>query len=477
MRFLLVRPNDDRAFRMHGGFRENRWITAIRPKRTEVDLGLLYIAGALEQDGHSTRLCDLQIEKNPDACLLENLREYSPDVVGITAQTAYVSEAAKIASMAKAGSDAVTVVGGHHPSALPEKTLEQFDAFDFGVIGEGERTLCDLASAIQKNAGIQKVRGIARREDGRIVMNEPQPPILNLDSLPFPDRGKIDPGRYLPSLNDYIRLPATNILGTRGCPYHCTFCSRTGTRTFGRVRFRSAENIFEEVVECKTRYGISDFWFVDDTFTFNRKRVMAFCELLLRHGIRDNWACYSCPSEVDPELLRIMKKAGCFLIKYGIESGSEEILKQMEKTCTLSNSLNAIKWTRQAGIESFGGFIIGLPGETEQLIDRTIDFAIQTSPDICSFASCALFPGSDLFERLEAEGKIKHYDWDRYLDTGSDIYEGQLPGNFMVEKTREGFRRFYLRPAYIFQKVKRILFSGHPLREIRNIVMGFIDMF
>lgn len=477
MRFLLVRPNDDRAFRMHGGFRENRWISSIRPKRTEVDLGLLYISGALEQHGHTTRLCDMQIEKNPDIFFSKILRDFDPDVVGITAQTAYIFESSRIASKVKEESNAVTVVGGHHPSALPEKTLEQFDAFDYAVVGEGENTLCELALAINGDMEIKNVSGIAYRDGKRIIQNELRLPITDLDSLPFPDRGKIDPARYLPSLNDYIRLPATNLLGTRGCPYNCSFCSRTGTRTSRKVRARSAVNIFDEVVECKTRFGINDFWLVDDTFSFNRKRVMEFCELLLRHGIKDNWACYACPHEVDLTMLQRMKRAGCFLIKYGVESGNAETLKQMGKTFSLSQAIDAIAWTRKAGIEVFGGFVVGMPGETGQDIDRTIDFAIRTSPDICSFASLALFPGSDLFEKLQNEGKIRHYDWDRYLDTGSDIYKGQLPGSVMEKKVREGFRRFYLRPSYVVQKMKRIIFSGHPLREIRNIVMGFIDMF
>lgn len=477
MKVLFSKPDALSVFRMNAGLRERKWAKRLLRSRTEIDLGLLYVATFLDKYGHETKICETQIYRNGNKHFEEELKEFKPDIVGLSAITGVVKDAGKMAEVVKKYTDAVVVLGGHHASALPIMTLEEFPAIDITVVGEGEYTMAEVVTALEGKREMASVAGAAWRNGKNIKYNAPRPPISDLDSLPFPDRTKVKNHLYLPNLNDYVSLPSTNISSSRGCPFRCTFCSRTGARLLQTINLRSAENVFEEIVLCVEKFGIHDIRFPDDTFTFSRKRTIQICEMLLRHKIKINWSCYSCPNEVDPELLKLMRRSGCYLIKYGIETSDDSVLQAMKKGFTIQDARQAVKWTKEAQIECFSGWIIGLPGQTEEDIDRVIDFAIKISPDISVFASLAMFPGSSLFDEYRKENKLLHFDWDRYLDTGTDVFKGELSGPILEQKVRKAFRRFYLRPSYVFQKLIRIFVSGHPIREIRNIVFGFIDLF
>ena len=476
MRVLFSKPDAKNVFRMVGGLRERKWLKDILPNRTEVDLGLLYVATALDRAGHETVLFDTQLSRNAIPEFIEAIRRFKPDLVALNGITGFVQDAAEMADEVKKHFGIPVVLGGHHATALPQMTLEQFSSIDYAVSGEGEITAVELLEAMQGARTFDSVDGLTWRDGDKIVVNRSRVPIKDLDALPFPDRTKVRNELYHPNLNDYVSLPSTNVSSSRGCPHRCTFCARTGARLPVGMNMRSPENVLEEIRKCQRVFGIHDIRFVDDTVTNDRDRMVKFCETLIRVNYNITWSCYSCPNEVDPELLALMKKSGCFLVKYGIETGSDEMLRKMKKGFTVADARNAVKWTREARIECFSGWIIGMPGETPEQIDRTIDFAVEISPDVSVFASLALFPGSIIFKQMYDGGHILHYDWRHYLDTCTPTYDHELPGEVLNDKVLGAFRRFYLRPSFIWQKIKRFFLGGHPVREVRNIVLGFVDL-
>lgn len=475
MRVLLARPSSHHVHRLLGGLREHKRLLPSFLLEAEVELGLLYIASYLEQAGHQVSLLDLQLSRHPHEDLLQRLREEPPDLVGITACTGFLDTAQEIARAAKA-SGAVTVVGGHHPSALPGETLQSCSDFDYLIHGEGEHPMVELAQALERGEPVDTISNLGFRRNGSVHVNPARPPIEDVNAMLFPAWHLVDLKRYRPAMNNYCVRPHANMLASRGCPFGCTFCSRTGSR-HARIHYsRSAENVLEELHYLETSYGVRDIFFVDDTFTYDGERVQRFCHALIAKKRKTYWSCYACPDEVNEASLRLMKRAGCFHIKYGFEVGTERILRAYGKSFDLGQCVEAVRLTKKVGIEAFGGFIFGYPGETIEEMERTRQFALMLSPDVVVFQSLVPFPGSSLFRHYDRQGKLLSRDWSRYMDSTHTVLPDQvLAGEALQRFIRQTFIRFYFRPRFVLQKMRRI-FKGHPVREVRNIFIGLFEL-
>ncbi len=475
MKTLLIRPSSHYTFKMSAGVREEKpkkfFLLSKSSLRAEVELGLLYMASFLNKKGCEVEILDLQVCEQPEKSLKEKVITYQPDIIGITAYTSFIHIASEIAHTCKSLIRTKIIVGGHHPSALPYQTLKEFPLFDYVIFGEGEVTLYETIEKIKNNQPLDNVKGLAFRLGNEIKVNEIREPISDLDSLPFPAREKIDIRKYIAMPCDYIRLPQTNVITTRGCLWECKYCSRTGSRLRTTLFARSPENIIAEIVSCIEKYKVYDYRFVDDIFTYDRNRVIEICNLIKKNKLDINWLCYSRADAVDKELLKIMKDSGCFHIKYGCEVGTQENLNRLDKRIDLQQCINAIKWTKEVGIETLSGFIIGIPGETLKDIKDTIRFAIKTSPDIAAIASCSFFPGSRFYKEAQEKGSLIHSDWTHYLDSFCQVTTDQLPSKLIGKMVRFAYRKFYFRPRYIFQRVVRI-FKGNAFREIHFLFDG-----
>jgi len=438
------------------------------PYGYEVPLSVTTVAAYLEQQGIKTEILDMNLHQEPYRLLRRFCAKLRPKVVGFTAITSHIYNAHKAATQVKeVDPQVVTVVGGIHVSAVPEDTLRRFPMFDYGVLGEGEVTFLNFVRHVLEASSPQKEHGLAYREDGQPVVNPPRGQIQDLDSLPFAAREKLEHSKYVGSPSNYLRLPTTSIATTRGCPYSCTFCSKS---VYGRqsLRHMSPERAVAELEHCIETLHIRNFKAVDDTMTVKKKWVMAFCELLLKKGLNLSWNASSRVDAADLEMLKLMRRSGCFQIKWGPECGTEKSLKKIKKGITLEQSAQAMDMCRKARIESNASFMIGISGETVEDIEATIDFACKISPDVVTFTIMKPFPGSEIFEEGLAEGRIIHTVWDEYLHQGFALMKHDvLTDEELGRLFRRCYNRFYFRPRYWAKRVK--WFFKQPIRETKII--------
>jgi radical SAM superfamily enzyme YgiQ (UPF0313 family) len=381
-------------------------------------------------------------------------------VVGITSTTFGINNAAMIANIVKkTDKDIITVLGGPHASALPEDTLNSYLDFDYLIHGEGEIALTNFVHAVKINSkDIESLEGVALRKNARIQVNPRGKPIADLDSLPSPARHKIDIYKYAPNpgTRNYMRLPTTGFSVGRGCPYNCQFCYKG---VWGKtIRLRLVDNVLAEIKECMDKYGIQDFRFYDDVLTFPRWKIKDFCKKVLDNNIDISWSCWSRVNDVNYEKLVLMKKAGCYHIKFGIEFGTEKSLKMSKKGINLDQSRMAIKMAKDVGIECKGSFIFGIPGETIEGCRKTLQFALELSPDFATFYAYDSVPGSRFYEMCQKD----------------EISKSLLPPEVTEKLVHEAYKKFYLRPKFVFQRLRNIL--NNPRREIRSVYSGIIMM-
>lgn len=425
----------------------------------EIPLALLYLKSFLTQQGYDCRVLDLRIHDHPFDKLRRELAEFHPQVVGTTAFTPEITGAHEVARTAKEFDASITtVVGGLHVSGIPRQTLDKYPHFDFVVYGEGELTLIQLLEALRNGGGYDPINGLAFRNAREVHQTAPRPLVKDLDVFPFPDRSTVLDKKYRPNIVtfNYLRLPTTGIIAGRGCPYDCYHCSKG---VWGRtIRFRSAQNIFEEMRQGVEQYGIRDFRFYDDILTMPKGPCKDLCQMILDHGLKISFTCYSRVNYVSEDVLRLMKQAGCFHIKYGIEFGTESSMKRSNRRTTLAQARAAVTMTKKAGIMVKGNFMLGIPSETVEDCQETIAFAKEISPDLVSFAPFYLFPGSRFHREIILEKKSgPEYDL--------------IPTDVLMRLVSRGYREFYLQPAYPFQLLR--LAASDPGRLLLTIKVLF----
>jgi len=438
--------------------------------------GLCSLAAVLRKAGIEVSILDSPALSLSMEDTVINILEFSPRFVGISATTIAIYEANELASRLKQkDNEIVTILGGAHLSALPKETMEQFPNFDIGVIGEGELTLLELLQAYDSKVSLDKVTGIIYRRGNEPVETPPRPLIENLDSLPLPAWD------LLPNLTQYYqqsvaraeRLPAAPLVTSRGCPGRCIFC---GHQVFGRsCRAYSAERVLEMMKHLRDRYGIKSIVFNDDNFTMFRKRLKTICETIISQRIDLPWSCFSRVDNINPELLQLMRQAGCKGIAYGIESGVQEILDFEKKGITLSRIEEAVSETKKAGIRVTGYFILGHPLETEKTIRETIDFAKKLRLDDFLLSYMVPYPGSYLYEIAAQYGDFQK-DWRTMNQWNLNFIPRDLSREKMEYYFQKAFKEFYFRPRILYSHILRALRPKYVKRYLKEglNVMKFI---
>ncbi len=436
---LLVQPDQGAFVR-----------TRIFHPGVEIPLNLTSLAAYLEQESLTCEVLDLRLFNNPSKTLEEVIRAYRFPIMGISAYTSEIENAGRVAKTTKQlRPEVITVVGGYHASAVPEETLATYPEFDFVIRGEGEVSFTSFVRKVLNGQDVKDQRGLVYRNASDIVLNPKEPEIANLDTLPMTARHKIPIYQYQPkpATGNFMTLPTTGIMSSRGCPFECAYCSKG---VWGRsIRFRSPTSVVQEIVSCIDQYGIRDFRFYDDALTNPAWDLNAFCCMILDKGLRITWNCYSRVDHITAEKLRLMKDAGCYHIKYGVEFGTEKALRITHKHTTLDDARRAISLTKKVGIECKASFIFGIPGETIQDCAKTLQFALELSPDLASFYPFDLFPGTHFYARAVE-------------DMASHLHN-TLPRHVSEKLAQRAYYRFYLRPRYIAQRAKRVF--KYPRRE------------
>jgi len=441
--------------------------------RTSPPLGLAYLAAVTEQRGDEVRVHDGDVEDVPLAVLL---REFSPQVVGITANTTQITAAWRDAELVKSICEAMVVLGGPHPTSLPEESATK-PWVDVVVRSEGEATWLALlehwalglgdsptpSSTLSGSALSGSIAGITIQGDNGTVISTPdRPPIAaaDLDRMPFPAWHLFQLDRYtnLQPTVDQVEGRSMPILTSRGCPYRCTYCSQIGPR---RWRARSVESVVAEWRWLIREKGAAEIGVLDDSFNIDRQRAMEICRRLVEEGLdKVPWIMINGirANLADEELLGAMVRAGCIRTAFGVESGNQAILDSVvDKHLTLDQVRSAFKAARTVGMETIGFFIIGLPGETEATIDDTIRFACELDPVVANFSIATPFPGTEMYKTVKAQGRILADTWDDFV-----FFEGKarfempgLPAELVERKWKEAYRRFYLRPKRVTWTLKR----------------------
>ena len=414
----------------------------------QIPLGIYYLASSVRQSGHNVCVIDAEALEMTVSAVVSKALEYGPDIVGISSTTVAFQRALEAAREIKAAiRDVSVVVGGPHVTAVREEVLNHPE-IDFAVIGEGEETLKELLETMKHGGDLSQVRGVAFRNGAIPIRNEPRPFITNLDNIPFPAYDLIpDFSLYNPPPTNYQQLPVANIVTSRGCPNHCTFC---GHSVFGRsLRQRSPANVAEEIALLHQRHHVKEIAFVDDTFTIQPQRIFDLFRILNDRRIRFPWTCMSRINTVDYETLKFMKDQGCWHISFGIESGDEGILQLIRKNISLEETKKVVGWCRQLGVRTKGFFILGHPGETMATIDKTIRVALDLPLDDVVVTLNTPLPGTDQYRTADDYGKMEKGDWSRFNMWNPVFVPRGFTEEILVRKHKEFYRRFYLRPRVI----------------------------
>jgi radical SAM superfamily enzyme YgiQ (UPF0313 family) len=431
-------------------------------------LGLGYIAAVLEQHGIEVGILDANLEGLAPARLGAYLAEqgWRPQHIGITASSHTIAEALATARACKEAVPTCAVtLGGVHPTVLPEETLAAA-AVDFVVRGEGEFAYLELVTG----RNVEQIEGFSYKSQGRQVHNAPRPFIPDIDNIPFPAFHLMPVHRYHPTLGTYRQLPAMGVIGSRGCPFNCSFCASPAF--WGRkVRFRSAANIFAEISYLVGRFGVKEIQLLDDTFTVSKDRLRDLCKLLLNGDLRITWSCNSRVDCIDDEMLQLMKATGCHSITYGIESADKEMLERIRKRISLDQARMAIALTKRYGITCRTSFIFGNPGETWETMEKSIRFAAETMPDFVIFNILRPYPGTEVYDWAMQNGLLRK-NWYMNPESGPIMELPNLSRQDLVSAQSKAMRCFYLHPKYILSRPFRI----RSFKDAGMYVKGFLGI-
>lgn len=400
-------------------------------------LGLAYIAAFLEKTGKYEikildALCEGDIAEGvaldngeflryglKDEDIARRISEFSPDIVGVSCLfSAMQKDAVNICEITKKiNPEILTVTGGAHAGAIEKDLLEEEEAIDFVIQGEGEATFSELVAAIEENRNFAKINGIAFREKGRVRFIAKNKYIENLDSLPFPARHLFELDKYFTKSaahSNFKQTPFTQMITSRGCPFKCSFCA-LGNHWGSRQRLRSAKNVLDEIEYLVKSYGIQEIHFEDDNLTADKKRAIEIFDGLISRKLNISWNVPSgmAVSSLDEELLAKMKVSGCYSVSLAIESGNQMVLARlMNKPVDLKVVPKLVQKIRENGLEARGFFILGYPGETKKTIKETVDFARSLELDWSFFFIASPIPHTKMFKTCVEKGYIKESDFD-----------------------------------------------------------------
>lgn len=435
-------------------------------KTPVLPLGLASIAAFLKSNYIDVSVVDAWAEEMNFQELENRVSQSRADIIGIYIVSPRYNEAkATIEVCRKVRPSSLIIAGGPHPSAVPVETLNEISQLDICVIGEGEITTQEIVESFRDNLGLSEVKGIAYRSknNSKVIVNQPGELIKNLDTLPFPARELFPLQKYKTHPPYGRKNPYFSVMTSRGCPFQCAYCSKDVFKD--NFRAVSPKRVCDEIEELISKYNAKEIHFYDDDFTLNMQRAEEICNEILRREIKILWSCTTRVDLVNERLLKKMKQAGCWLISYGVESGNQKILDAINKGFTINQVISAFKMTKKAGLKTVGYFIVGLPGETKETIQETLDLSKKIKPDFVSWGILVVYPGSRLFKLIQSgryRGKMRN------LEEGKDlagtffgkgnyiIFEDNLTFEQLREAVKRANREFYLRPQYIIQSLKNI---------------------
>jgi len=469
MKVLLISP----PFTMYAGIKGHGGLSA------PLNLGYLTSYVLSKSDRFDIEILDAEALELTYEQIIDHINVENPRLVGITTTTPSFDIVIKLCSeIRKANPKIDIVLGGPHVTALPEESLK-LDLVKFVVVGEGEQTFLELLNAIADEENLRSIRGLAfKDDDNNIHINERRELIEDLDSIPMPARDRMPFHLYYSPPTKSLGLgKVVTMLTSRGCPYSCNYCISGVMWGKGNVRYGSSESVLGEMEYCIENYNAKEFNFHDDLFVAHKTRLKAICEGIEKRGWDIGWVCMARVDFIDEERIMWMKKAGCRKIAFGVESGSEMILRRMNKRQDIAKVRTAFDICRKHGIETGAAFMLGYLDETEDTIRETIALMKELDPDTVSIFQASPYPGTRFYLEAKEKGFLrKDFKWEDYALVTNSKSVLDLP-DLSSERIRywvkRSYREFYLRPRYICRKLGKI----RSLNDIRNILSGIKILF
>lgn len=437
-------------------------------------LSLATVIPKIKESGHEVQVIDLCYEDFNLDFVLDRARAWKPDVVGLTGTTPLFSQIRTIAKAIKQLSPSiVTVGGGAHCSALPELAMEEAD-FDYVCFGEGDFSLAQIVDGKDPAS----IDGIVRRDGGgNIVKNPPNAWLKNLDDLPYPSWDEFNLAQYEKYWSRLIarRKPVAFFETTRGCVFSCNYCGSKNTvgRTF---RKKSVDRVIDELKYSK-RHGFREFFLVDDIFTTDVPRVKEICERMIREEIDITWSCTNGirVDSGDQEMFNLMRRAGCYKVAFGFESGDNRVLKEFGKggRATVEAARSTAQMARNAGIDVFGFFMVGLLQDTKESMTKTIELGRELKTDVLKISISVPFPGTRMYDELKAKGLLNDFDWDKYnVYNPRRLYQHPtLPWETIERFYKLAYRKMILtNPSFYYRRLRHGLKTGEFFYDIYYFV-------
>lgn len=437
---------------------------------------LAYAAGTVENSGHDIMMIDAPADELTMENVLEQMRSFDARLAVLDTSTPSIYSDIKSAeSIKKAFPECFTVLVGTHPSALPEETLKLSALLDAVAVGEYDYTIRDLANALAAKADISSVAGLAVQQEGVIIRTEPRAKIENLDELPFVSavyKKHLNIRNYY---NSSARFPMLQIITGRGCPFKCFFCVYPQTFHSRSYRMRSAENVVAEFEYIKEHLPeVKDVRIEDDCFSANKKRAREICNLLIERKINLTWYC-DVRSDVDYEILKLMRKAGCRMLGIGFESANQQVLDLMNKGSKVEKYYRFAKDARRAGLPVHACLMCGTPGDSRSIQDENYAFATKLNFDSVQFYPLYVYPGTEAYQWAKDKGYLISEDFSKWVkEDGSHntvISTDEMSAEEMVAICERNMQRYYFRPRYLLMKLAQAF--RKPSEGLRSIKGGW----
>lgn len=438
------------------------------------DLG--YMAAILKNCGYEAKIMDYPAEKMKWDNYINDFLKFMPKIAIMSITTATIEkdmEAFKIAK--ELNPEVITIAKGAHFLSCTCEELNKniYKVMDYALSGESEFILQDLIKAIENNWPVSEVKGLFywNYEKTGIIKTEKPDFINDLDSLPFPARDLMNNKLYI---RPDTGKPMATISVSRGCPSSCIYCL-TPVVSGKKLRKRFAKNIVDEIQECVEKHGIKDFFFKADTFTIDKKWVTEVCEEIFSRNLKIGWGANSRVKPLDLETLKLMKKAGCWLIAFGFESGSDETLEKIKKNTTLKEAIQAVKWAKEAKLKISGYYLLGFPWETREHIEETIEFAKKLDCNYSEFHIVVPFEGTELYEQIKdtkllEDSAVGH---DTFINPVMKTH--YLSTKELLNLKNKAVKEIYLRPSYIIKTLigiknlnEFVNYTKYGIRMIKN---------
>ncbi len=431
--------------------RDNRCQNRVEDQTVSVafpPMELLYCASVLERAGHKVWVRDYPVQGSSWQTFIDDLHEIKPDYAIFTATVATLDhDMSTVAAIKEHFPSAIVAAKGEPIHYMDEELINDLPKLDIILRGEVEAYIADLVNGKDWH----ELPGVTFKHNGMVIRNEISPNFLDLDELPMPARHLINNRMYI---SPETRNPLTTVVTSLGCPHKCIYCSvpaLTGTN----VRFRSPKLVVDELESCVNHLGVREFLFHADTFTLKKKWVIELCQEIIKRGLDIRWGCNSRVDTIDSERLHWMKKAGCWVIGFGVETGNDEHLEMIKKRATAEQAFEAIRLCREHGVRSHTFLVFGFPWDTEETIQELIAFAKELDPDFFDFNIAYPLPGTELEQMVEEQGLFSR---ERRQNGGYAV--GSVSTQTLSPEELEKWRKkalwsMYLRPHYIFRTFKQ----------------------